>query len=295
MPAEPVRHQGGDVVDVGIVLALDAAGRGDNLDIKAARGLQAGNDGAYPLAAGDADRISVGDLFEHKPCRGFADRLERDLRVVGDRRHDDRAADTSERQQLFFDFHQWLDRRLDLDLDETKLAAALDEAVTVACEIPSWSAICACVMPSRKCSTRAWCICLAMTISSRGADMDFGLAFGMSESLPLVQQVIDGNRGEQYAALDHILPVHRNVEQDQRAGDDGEQGDAEDGAEDRARAAVQGGAADHRRGDDVEFHADAEGRRRGAEARHVDRPATPESVAHSTVTQNLTSFVLMPE
>ncbi len=35
----------------------------------------------------------------------------------------------AKRQQSLLQIDQWLDRRLDLDLDEAKLAAALDEAV----------------------------------------------------------------------------------------------------------------------------------------------------------------------
>src|SRR5690606_36351660 len=143
--------------------------------------------------------------------------------------------------------------------------------LTVAWEMPSWSAICACVRPSRKCRTSAWCIWRAMTISSRGAVvLGFNLAIGMSGSLPLVQEMVNGDGSEQNATLDHVLPVDRDVEQDQRRGDEREQRDAEDGAEDRPRAAVERSPADHRRGDDVELHPDAEGGRRRAEAGHVD-------------------------
>ena len=47
-------------------------------------------------------------------------------------------------------------------------------------------------------------------------------------------------------------------------------GDTEDRTEDRARPAIQRSPADHCGRDDVQLHADAEGRGRGAEARHVD-------------------------
>ena len=54
------------------------------------------------------------------------------------------------------------------------------------------------------------------------------------------------------------------------------------------------GAADDRRGDDVQLHADAEGRLRRAEARHVDDAGDAASVEHSTVAQNFTCLVRMP-
>ncbi|MCY1301093.1 hypothetical protein D9M70_506840 [compost metagenome] len=127
--AEPVGHQRRDVVDVGIVLALDAAGRRDDLHIEAARCLQPGDDGADALAAGDADGVAVANLFEQQPGRRLADRLKCRLLVVGDRRDDDRAADAADRQELFFHVDQRLDRRLDLDLDQAELAAALDQPV----------------------------------------------------------------------------------------------------------------------------------------------------------------------
>ena len=82
--------------------------------------------------------------------------------------------------------------------------------------------------------------------------------------------VVERHGGEQDRAADDVLPVDRDVEQRERARHHRQQHRAEDGAEDRALAARQAGAADHRRGDDVELHADAEGRLGRAEARHVD-------------------------
>ena len=116
-PAETVGHHRRDVVDVGIVLALDASRRRNDFDIEAALRLQSSHDGADALAAGDANRIAIRNLFEQQPGCRLTDGLKRRLRIVRYRRHDHGAADAAERPKLLFHIHQRLDRRLDLDLD----------------------------------------------------------------------------------------------------------------------------------------------------------------------------------
>ena len=81
LAAELFGHLGRDVVDVGIVLALHAAGGGHDLDRVAAVGTERRDDGADALAAGDADGVAVLDQLEQQVGGGGADLLEDGLRV----------------------------------------------------------------------------------------------------------------------------------------------------------------------------------------------------------------------
>ncbi|KAG0731014.1 hypothetical protein G6F23_015726 [Rhizopus arrhizus] len=87
--------------------------------------------------------------------------------------------------------------------------------------------------------------------------------------------MVDGDGGQQDQALDDVLPVRRDIQQDQGTGDDREQGKTQHGAQDRAGAAFQAGAADHHGSDHVQFHSQAEGGRGGAEACGVDHARQP--------------------
>ena len=81
LAAELLGHLGRDVVDVGIVLALHAAGRRHDLDRVAAIRTERRDDGADALAAGDADGVAVLDQFEQQVGGGGADLLEDRLRI----------------------------------------------------------------------------------------------------------------------------------------------------------------------------------------------------------------------
>lgn len=118
---------------------------------------------------------------------------------------------------MFLDIDQRLDRRLDLDFDEAELAPTLDQAVDGRMR----DAELICDLRLRQTFQKVKHEGLVHLpcdddLFAR-ADADFGLAFGISGGLPLVQQMIDRNGGQQYAALNHILPVDGDVEQDQRA------------------------------------------------------------------------------
>ena len=85
LAAELVGHLGRDVVDVGVVLALHAAGRRHDLDIEGALRVQHLDHGADTLAAGDAHRVAVLQRLEQQARRGGADLLEDGLRVAARR------------------------------------------------------------------------------------------------------------------------------------------------------------------------------------------------------------------
>ncbi len=77
-----VSHQGRDVIDVRIVLALHTSGHRYHFDAIPPLRLQPGDDGADALAAGDANGVAVRDLLQQQPRRRLSDSLKRRLGIV---------------------------------------------------------------------------------------------------------------------------------------------------------------------------------------------------------------------
>ena len=127
--AQLVGQRRRDVIDVGIVFALHQPGGRHHLDVVAPRGFDAGHQRAEALAAGDAEPVTVLDGVEHQVCRARADALQRRLRVVRNRRCNQRPLDAADGDELRLDADQVLDRRPDLDLDQSEGTAALDQPI----------------------------------------------------------------------------------------------------------------------------------------------------------------------
>ena len=115
------------MVDVGVVLALNAAGERHDGHVERAFGLKVLHDGAHRLAAGDRDDVAVPQCLQQLIGGRPAYLLKRCAWAAGDGRSHHCAGQSRRADQTLFEVDQVLKRALDRDLDHSELAALGDQ------------------------------------------------------------------------------------------------------------------------------------------------------------------------
>ena len=127
--AEPVGKLRGEVVDVGVVLALHPARQRHHRDVEGVVRREVRDDGAHRFPAGDRDHVAVADRFQELVGGGAADQLQVGVWVPGHRRRHHRLAEPGRLDQPALDIDQPLERALDGGLDHAELAPTPDQPV----------------------------------------------------------------------------------------------------------------------------------------------------------------------